>query len=240
MPILSPLPHWTPRVEKGSFSLLHWLQNLKKERKNKLLKDAIMECLPHLRNVTSLTIRDSDLLKMALNPLAKEVLSAVTLPFLNTLAIYGRINGPDYHHVACCHQFFDITRLQPLLEHILLFCVGTGWDLQQHILPTDLPRLSTLVAGINEANALVPGRSITSLVLIGIWPSRIEATLAALTPSACLPTKLTLDLGRFSYLFYAWLRPICKISRASLSLLAIATTYLCIPPTSHSAHHNLG
>ncbi|KAG9010787.1 hypothetical protein FRB94_009868 [Tulasnella sp. JGI-2019a] len=233
IPILYPFPYWVPRAEKGPFSLLHRIQNSKTKRNNRLLEDAITECFPHLCNVTSLTIRDSDLLRMSLNPLAKEALSAVALPCLNTLAVYGRTLAPDHHQAACCSQFVTIIRLQPLLEHILLFYVGTGWNLQQRILLTDLPRLSTLVSGVNEAAVLVPGRSITSLSLIGTWSSRSDTALTALAPSACLLGKLTLDLGRSSWLLVPVIHMVATHMPDITCLVVVASHHHDMPLVSN-------
>ncbi|KAG8851742.1 hypothetical protein FRB96_009107 [Tulasnella sp. 330] len=70
----------------------------------------------------------------------------------------------------CTAELFSLIRRQPGLEYLRL-PAGFGEMVEGQLLATDVPKLTSLTAGVADARLVVPGRPITSLNLLDL-PSR--------------------------------------------------------------------
>ncbi|KAG8993565.1 hypothetical protein FRB93_001944 [Tulasnella sp. JGI-2019a] len=143
-----------PTPRKSRFR--HWIQS------ERAFSKRIVISIHHMVNVRSLSLRDFRWVGTpAQTRICDAICSTGTFTSLTTLIIqdydfyqYGR-------HPADKFQLCLILRHLPLLERLELWT--SFWEIEQRILPTDIPRLTHLIARPREAKVIVPGRPITSL-----------------------------------------------------------------------------
>ncbi|KAG9032559.1 hypothetical protein FRB95_001224 [Tulasnella sp. JGI-2019a] len=118
----------------------------------------------HTVNVKSLKIHDFGWLGTESQTfVCNAICSTISLTSLN---IQGYVFFHPYRHPDSEFQLSVILRHQPLLERLEL---RDEWNLEQWILPTDVPHLTHLTTRSEEAKIFVPGQPITSLSLREIW-----------------------------------------------------------------------
>ncbi|KAG8999099.1 hypothetical protein FRB94_006435 [Tulasnella sp. JGI-2019a] len=153
-----------PRVVTPTSLVKNWYQRWSMIRRERTLSHMTVTSILHMVNVRSLTLRDFRWLKTtsAQTLISHAICSTVSLPSLTSLTIHGSDFRPETkpNYVI---QLSLILRYQPFLERLELR--SGEWDLERWIFPTDLPRLTHLMSGPEEAKVLVPGRPITSLAL---------------------------------------------------------------------------
>ncbi|KAG9032557.1 hypothetical protein FRB95_001222 [Tulasnella sp. JGI-2019a] len=100
---------------------------------------------------------------------------------LTSLTIQGYGLFHSSRHPDSDSQLSAILRHQPLLERLEL---EGEWDLEQWILPTDVPHLTHLMSRPGEAKFFIPGRPIASLSLMEIRAAPDKDFWEALSTSA--------------------------------------------------------
>ncbi|KAG9003905.1 hypothetical protein FRB94_002822 [Tulasnella sp. JGI-2019a] len=139
-------------------------------------------------NLRSLYLHDHD---WWWNPAFFPAYSSVSHLALTSLTIRGS-GYRGVHGISFEPDIAPILRLQPLLEHLDLR-LGQ-WNMET-LGPYDIPDLTTLSAGVDEARFIVPGRPITSLKL-SIRRMEEDEAWRNMSASTRRMSSLTLDVLR--------------------------------------------
>ncbi|KAG9000886.1 hypothetical protein FRB94_005109 [Tulasnella sp. JGI-2019a] len=160
-------------------------------RSERALSSTIVILIHNMMNVKSLTLHDFSWVGTPCQAIVCNAISS-TLSFtsLTALAVEGRDFGERREYSS---QLSLILRSQPLLECLELR--SGAWDLGRWIFRSGVPRLTRLVARLDEAKVLVPGRPITSLSIKHMSGPPSLDVWEALAASTAKVTALALDAG---------------------------------------------
>ncbi|KAG9026515.1 hypothetical protein FRB95_008741 [Tulasnella sp. JGI-2019a] len=172
-----------PRVITPTSLIQHWYQQWSVERHERAFSTTSATSINNMMNVKSLTLHDFHWLGTpSQNLICDAICSTVSLASVTTLILQGYDFFQHKRHAGSECQLSLILRHQPLLERLELR--SGNWDLEQWILPTDVPHLTYLKSGLKEAKVLVPGRPITFLAFrkmsampdVDVWQALTAST----------------------------------------------------------------
>ncbi|KAG8980757.1 hypothetical protein FRB94_009791 [Tulasnella sp. JGI-2019a] len=146
--------------------------------------------LLQMGNIKSLTLYDFDWLWTISHSVVR---TALVPGSLTSLILSGPAYRGGFRRTGGNYELAMILRQQPLFERLELR--AGDWNMDEWILPTDIPHLRTLVSGVIEAIKLVPCRPVTSLNLIDIRQVPEDAAWQALATSASPILTLVLNIG---------------------------------------------